>query len=110
MEEKFFLNIQYQTKKQKVIVTDPNTNLEVLIGNLKHLKDRDGNYMFDMPNMDNDGTPVDYILGKMDENGQVNLLHSKRGKTEFCLRDYNVNSGDTLELVSDHKAGGYNLS
>ena len=106
MEEKFYLYVQYQTKKQKVLVTNPNTNLDVLVNNLKHLQDRDGNYMFDMPTMDNDGTPVDYLLGKIDETGQVSLLHSKRGKTEFCLRDYNVLSGDTLELVSDHKAGG----
>lgn len=108
MDEKFYLYIQYQTKKQKVIVTNPDSNISVLINNLKHLQDREGKYMFDMPNIDNDGAAIDYLLGKMDDNGQVNLLHSKVGKTEFCLRDYNVESGDTLELVSDHKAGGCN--
>ncbi|MFZ4398515.1 MAG: hypothetical protein ACOYO1_00660 [Bacteroidales bacterium] len=108
MEENFFLYIQYQAKRQKVIVNNPNTNLEVLIDNLKHLKDREGNYMFDMPTMGNDGVPVDYIFGKIDESGQVLLLHSSRGKTEFCLKDYNVKNGDTLELVSDPKAGGTN--
>lgn len=106
-QDKFILHIRYQNKTQKVKVTDPNSNLEVLIGNLKHLQDKDGNHLFDMPNMGNDGVPVDYMFGKVDESGQVLLLHSKRGKTEFCLHDYNVNSGDTLDLVSDPKAGGY---
>ena len=106
MEDKFYLNIQYKNTKQKVQVTDPNCGLDVLIQNLKHLQDREGKYMFDMPTMDVEGTPNDYVFGKIEENGQVSLLHPKRGKTEFCLRDYNVQSGDTLELVPDPKAGG----
>ncbi len=104
--EDFYLYIQFHAKKQKVILTNPNIDLNVLIGNLKHLQDNDGKYVFDMPNMDKDGTPIDYTLGKIDEDGQVLLLHAKRGKTEFCLLDYNVKSGDTIDLVADLKAGG----
>ncbi|MFZ4398513.1 MAG: hypothetical protein ACOYO1_00650 [Bacteroidales bacterium] len=107
MEENFFLYIQYQAKKQKVIVNNPNTNLDVLIDNLKHLKDREGNYMFDMPHM-KEGVGVIYVFGKIDENGKVSILHPSRGKTEFCLKDYNVKNGDTLELVVDPLAGGTN--
>jgi hypothetical protein len=107
MEENFYLFIQYQNKKTKVKVNDPNSNLDVLITNLKHLQNKEGKYLFDMPNVGVDGVPVDYIFGKIDETGQVLLLHAKRGKTEFCLHDYNVQNGDTIELVPDPKAGGH---
>ncbi len=105
MEEKFYLYIQYGNKKKKVRVTDPNANLDVLINNLREIKDQSGNNLFEMPHVAHDGSAVDYVFGKMDEDGQVMILHSKRGKTEFCLRDYNVKNGEILELVADPKAG-----
>jgi len=103
--EDFYLYIQFQSKKQKVKLVNPNTNISVLIGNLRQLKDAEGKYIFNMPKMGEDGVPMDYLFGKIDETGHVLLLHSNRGKTEYCLLDYNIKSGDTIELITDPKAG-----
>jgi hypothetical protein len=110
MGETYYLYLRYENKKRKIEVTDPNSNLEVLMDNLKHLQDQDGKFMFDMPNAASDGSIIDYYFGKMDENGQPIILHPKSGKTQYCLGDYNVKSGDTLDLVADPRPGGYSES
>lgn len=109
MAEKFYLNIRFKNQTTKVIVDDPNSNLDVLVTNLRNLKDPSGKHYFDLPNMDIEGAPVNYLFGKTDENGKLILLHSKKGKTEYCLRDYNVKSGDSIELVGDYVAGGSDI-
>ena len=45
------------------------------------------------------------LFGKKDENDNFIILNPKIGKTECCLRDYNVKSGDTLEVIMDPIAG-----
>ncbi|MDL2326855.1 hypothetical protein LJC67_07245, partial [Bacteroidales bacterium OttesenSCG-928-A14] len=84
---------------------DPNKNLGLLMDNLKMSRDKDGNPHFDLPNVDSDGVIVEYFFGKKDENGNDIILHPKIGKTEQCLRDYNVKTGETLDVIMDPVAG-----
>lgn len=50
--------------------------------------------------------PTEYFFGKKDEaTGRDIILQPKVGKTKKTLLDYNVKSGDTLEIISDPIAG-----
>ena len=73
--------------------------------NLRHSTDENGKAIFELPNVDKDGVVVEYFFGKKDENDNFIILNPKIGKTECCLRDYNVKSGDTVEVIMDPIAG-----
>lgn len=105
MSEEFYIKIHYKNKTVKFKLDDPNKNLGVLMDNLKKSKDNNGLNHFELPNVDSDGVIVEYFFGKKDENGNDIILHPKIGKTEQCLRDYNVKNGDTLEVIMDPVAG-----
>jgi hypothetical protein len=104
-QEEFYLRIHYKNKTIRYRLNDPNATLNVLMQNLRHSVDAEGKAIFDLPNVDNDLIPVEYYFGKKDENDNNIILNPKIGKTECCLRDYNVKSGDTLEVIMDPIAG-----
>lgn len=103
--EDFFLFLRYKNKTIKFKVTDPNTELEVLMNNLRKAVDATGTRIFDLPEMI-DYVPTEYFFGKKDETtGRDIILQPRIGKTTKCLLDYNVKPGDTLEIISDPIAG-----
>ena len=103
--EDFFLFLRYKNKTIKFKVTDPNTDLEVLMTNLRKAVDNTGTRIFDLPEM-TDYVPTEYFFGKKDETtGRDIILQPKIGKTKKTLLDYNVKPGDTLEIISDPIAG-----
>ena len=101
----FYLRVHYKNKTIRYKLIDPNATLNVLMQNLRHSTDETGKAIFDLPNVDKDGVVVEYFFGKKDENDNFIILNPKIGKTECCLRDYNVKSGDTLEVIMDPIAG-----
>ncbi len=103
--EDFHLFLRYKNKTIKFKITDPTTGLEVLMGNLRQAVDNTGTRIFDLPEMI-DYVPTEYFFGKKDEaTGRDIILQPKVGKTKKTLLDYNVKSGDTLEIISDPIAG-----
>ncbi|MBR3710209.1 MAG: hypothetical protein IKM99_04525 [Bacteroidales bacterium] len=103
--EDFFLFLRYKNKTIKFKITDPNTDLEVLMNNLRKAVDNTGTRIFDLPEMI-DYVPTEYFFGKKDEvTGRDIILQPKVGKTKKTLLDYNVKPGDTLEVISDPIAG-----
>lgn len=103
--EDFFLFLRYKNKTIKFKVADPNTDLEVLMTNLRKAVDNTGTRIFDLPEMI-DYVPTEYFFGKKDETtGRDIILQPKIGKTKKTLLDYNVKPGDTLEIISDPIAG-----
>ncbi|MGP1447537.1 MAG: hypothetical protein ACTTKO_08480 [Candidatus Limimorpha sp.] len=103
--EDFHLFLRYKNKTIKFKITDPTTGLEVLMNNLRQAVDNTGTRIFDLPEMI-DYVPTEYFFGKKDEaTGRDIILQPKVGKTKKTLLDYNVKSGDTLEIISDPIAG-----
>ena len=103
--EDFFLFLRYKNKTIKFKITDPSTDLEVLMSNLRKAVDNTGARIFDLPEMI-DYVPTEYFFGKKDEvTGRDIILKPKVGKTAKTLLDYNVKAGDTLEVISDPIAG-----
>ncbi len=103
--EDFFLFLRYKNKTIKFKVTDPTTELEILMNNLRKAVDATGTRIFDLPEMI-DYVPTEYFFGKKDEaTGRDIILQPKIGKTTKTLLDYNVKPGDTLEIISDPIAG-----
>ena len=103
--EDFFLFLRYKNKTIKFRVSDPTTGLEVLMNNLRQAVDNTGERIFDMPEMI-DYVPSEYFFGKKDEiTGRDIILQPKVGKTAKTLLDYNVKTGDTLEIISDPIVG-----
>ena len=75
------------------------------MNNLRQAVDNTGTRIFDLPEMI-DYVPTEYFFGKKDEaTGRDIILQPKVGKTKKTLLDYNVKSGDTLEIISDPIAG-----
>lgn len=103
--EDFFLFIKYKHLTMKFRVTDPTNTLEGLMGNIKKSLDKSGNLIFDLPDLVGD-TPTDYFFAKTDtETGRNMVLSPRIGKTQMHLYDYNVNNGDTIEIIPDPIAG-----
>lgn len=105
-KENFYLRLSYKNKTIRFQVSNPNDTLKVLMQRLREeCKDVNGNPIFELPNVDKDGAVVEYFFGKKDENDNYIILHPTQGKTEQCLRDYNIKSGETLEVIMDPIAG-----
>lgn len=101
----FFVFLRYKNKTIKFKVTDPNTDLETLMSNLRKAADNTGTRIFDMPEMV-DYVPSEYFFGKKDEaTGRDIILQPRVGRSKKSLLDYNVRPGETLEIISDPIAG-----
>ena len=101
----FFVFLRYKNKTIKFKVTDPNTELETLMSNLRKAADNTGTRIVDMPEMV-DYVPTEYFFGKKDEaTGRDIILQPRVGRSRKSLLDYNVKPGETLEIISDPIAG-----
>ena len=101
----FFVFLRSKNKTIKFKVTDPNTDLETLMSNLRKAADNTGTRIFDMPEMV-DYVPSEYFFGKKDEaTGRDIILQPRVGRSKKSLLDYNVKPGETLEIISDPIAG-----
>lgn len=101
-KQEFFLNIVYKNKTVKFRVVNPDAPISALMTNLRHAIGNDGKLIFDFPSIDETGAPLDYFFGKEDESvHEIRVMRPRIGKTDQSLRDYNVNSGDTVSLIPD---------
>jgi hypothetical protein len=82
----------------EVKVTDPNKTVGDQINSIVQV--------FELPKIDGGGNPIQYLLGRMQEDGEDDILEleDENGR-EMALVDYNVQSGDRLHLISVPIAG-----
>lgn len=100
--EDFILWINYKEKKIKFKVVNPDAPLEVLMTNLRHAIGKDGRLIFDFPSIDATGAPLEYFFAKEDPNAhEMRVLRPRIGHTDQLLKDYNIQSGDTIYLIPD---------
>ena len=101
-EQNFYLNIVYKNKTVKFRVVNPDAPLATLMSNLRHAIGNDGKLIFDFPSIDQTGAPIDYFFGKEDPDvHEIRVLRPRIGKSDQTLADYNVVSGDTINLIPD---------
>lgn len=103
--EDYFLFVTYKGKTVKFKILNPSDSLNTLMEKLRKLKDTTGVPIFDLPNVDPSGAPINYYFGKVDDNGQQIILNPKVGKTELYLHDYNVQNGDKVIVIYEPIAG-----
>ena len=101
-EQNFYLNIVYKNKTVKFRVVNPDAPLATLMSNLRHAIGNDGKLIFDFPSIDQTGAPIDYFFGKEDPDvHEIRVLRPRIGKSDQTIADYNVVSGDTINLIPD---------
>lgn len=104
-DQDLYVFMRYRNKTIKFKISDPNYEMEQLMNSLKNAVDKEGKRFFNLPEMI-DFTPTDYFFGRMDEQtGQCVILQPQIGKTKMRINDYNIQNGDTLEVVPDPIAG-----
>lgn len=83
----------------EVKVSDPNKTIRDQISTIVSV--------FELPKIDNGGNPIQYLLGQIiDESGEPTILEFEDADgREQALIDYNVQSGDHLQLISVPIAG-----
>lgn len=83
----------------EVKVTDPNKTIRDQISSIVSV--------FELPKIDNGGNPIQYLLGQIiDESVEPTILEFEDADgREQVLIDYNVQSGDHLQLISVPIAG-----
>lgn len=83
----------------EVEVTDPTLSIREQITRIVSV--------FKLPKIDNGGTPVEYLLGQiMDEGDEPNILQFEDADgREQAFVDYNIQPGDHLHLIKNPIAG-----
>ena len=82
----------------EVKVTDPNNTIRDQINSLVQV--------FELPKMDGGGSPLQYLLGRVMDDDEVETLEFEdEDGREQCLLDYNIQPGDHLHLASIPIAG-----
>jgi hypothetical protein len=83
----------------EVKVSDPNKTIRDQISSIVAV--------FELPRLDNGGTPIQYLLGQITEDDDEPLIlefEDEEGR-EQALIDYNIQPGDRLHLISVPIAG-----
>lgn len=96
-DEEFVINLtidgtSYEDVEMKV--TNPNKTIRDHVNSIVQV--------FNLSEMDNAGNPIQYQLGQMLEDidePEILDFEDEDGR-EQCLRDYNIQSGDRLHLIS----------
>lgn len=87
----------------------PYTEVEVEITDTnKTVRDEIDTIMqvYGLPKMDNGGNPVEYKLGKINENGEPEVMELEDEEGfEKVIGDYSIQKGDHLQIVSVVVAG-----
>lgn len=96
-DEDFFINLTIDGtsyEEVEVKVTDPNKTIRDQINSIVQL--------FELPKMDNGGTPIQYLLGQMlDDSDDPKILDFEdEDGHEQSLMDYNIQPGDSLHLCA----------
>lgn len=82
----------------EVKVTDPNKTIRDQITSIVQV--------FDLPKIDGGGNPIQYLLGRILEDGEDEILEwEDEDGREMAFIDYNVMPGDCLHLISVPIAG-----
>ncbi len=82
----------------EVKVTDPNKTIRDQISSIVQV--------FELPKIDGGGNPIQYLLGRTDEDGEDEILEfDDEDGREMALIDYNVQPGDHLHMLSVPIAG-----
>lgn len=101
-DDEFVINLTIDgsaLEEVEVKVNDPNKPLRDQINSLVQV--------FELPKMDNGGTPIQYLLGLDNGDGvepEILEIEDENGR-EQCLLDYNIQPGDRLHLISIPLAG-----
>lgn len=96
-EEEFIINLTIdgtEYEEVEVKVTDPNKTIREQIKSIVSV--------FELPEVDNAGNPIQYVLGQIMEDGEEpEILEPEDEKScEQTLIDYNIKCGDKLNLLS----------
>ena len=100
-DDEFVVNLTIdgtEYEEVEVKVTDPLDTIRDQIKNIVQV--------FDLPKVDNGGNPLYYLLCKMIDGEPVILEFEDEDGREQCLLDYNVQTGDDLQMISIPIAGG----
>ena len=96
-DEEFIIKLTIigtEYEEVEVKITDPNKTIRDQISSIVQL--------FELPKMENDGTPILYKLGQMLEDSDEPEVFDSENEDgrEMCLLDYCVKPGDDLELIA----------
>lgn len=101
-DEDFFIILTIEGsafEEVEVKVSDPTKTIRDQISSIVQV--------FELPKMDNGGNPIQYLLGQIidDEDEPRILDFEDEDGREQCLLDYNIETGDHLQLISVPIAG-----
>lgn len=101
-DDEFIINLTIEGteyEEVEVKVTDPHKTIRDQISSIVDV--------FDLPRMDNGGTPVQYLLGQILGDGvEPSILEFEDADgREQALVDYNIMPGDHLHLIAVPIAG-----
>lgn len=101
-DEDFIINLSIEGssfEEVEVKVSDPYKTIRDQISSIVQV--------FELPKMDNGGNPIQYLLGQIiddDEEPRILDFEDEDGR-EQTLMDYNIQPGDSLQLISVPIAG-----
>lgn len=100
-EDEFIITLTIEGteyEEVEVKVTDPNKTIRDQIASIVSV--------FELPKMDGGGNPVQYLLGRVGEEGEEStILEAEIDGREQALVDYKIQAGDHLQLVKVPIAG-----
>ena len=85
-------------EEEEVYVSEPSKTIRDIIASIVKV--------FNLPKMDGGNTPIQYQLGRINEEGEAETLFPEDEEgLELNLLDYDIQSGDLLQLVAVPVAG-----
>lgn len=101
-DDEFIINLTIdgtEFEEVEVKVSDPNKTIRDQITSIVSV--------FELPKIDNGGTPIQYLLGQIIEEGEEPeiLEFTDNEGREMALIDYDIQPGDRLHLISVPIAG-----
>lgn len=106
LNESFKITVTYQGKSKAFKVVNPNQNLKLTLDNIKKLSKEYPDDYWHLPEINNGGQRITYLLGKIASNGQKEVFHEKNKDGELqCLSDYDIKAGDQLIIIHKVIAG-----
>lgn len=98
MEVTIRIETQDSIINQKIKITDPNISINHFVNQLLDNLKKNGLYEIPKSLKDTD-IPILYYLAKEDYDGMLFILYPENSNgDEMCIKDYDINSGDTLMI------------
>ena len=105
-KEGYKVSVTYQGKSKAFKVVNPNQNLKITLENIKKLSREYPEDYWHLPEINNGGQRITYLLGRIDSSGKKEVFHEKNKNGELqCLTDYDVKDGDQLIIIHKVIAG-----